>query len=122
MHIRRFNKSSSIFAILLLGIYKTAAQTNTAGCFGQSPSNLTSKYGAARVTAPGWTSQLAFQDIVRPRSIVLGPSGELLVLSQGVGIMKLEGANCLDEAIGSLNMSTMWEDKEVGQSLFVQGG
>ena len=118
MHILHLKKSLALLAtLLLLGISQTVAQTNTAECGGQFHWNLTSKYEAAPVTAPGWAAQLVFQDIVRPRSIVKGPSGQLLVLSQGFGIVQLELKECPDGQFGWMQKRTLMEDKEVSHSL-----
>lgn len=61
--------------------------------------SLTPSYGSPRL-ATGWSAQLVAQGISDPRSIVRDGEGNLLVLSQGRGIIHLRlddgGGTCVD--------------------------
>lgn len=111
MRILNLSSTPALFATLFALANTTSAQETQDTCNGKW--NLTPKNGAEPVVAAGWKSQLVYQDIDRPRSIVMTPNGSLLILSQGVGIMSLDIKECEDEIFGWSQKRTLMEDKEV---------
>lgn len=111
MRILNLSSPPALFATLLALAHAAWAQETQDTCNGKW--NLTSKNGAEPVVAAGWKAQLVYQDIDRPRSIVMTPNGALLVLSQGVGIMSLDIKECEDGKFGWSQKRTLMEDKEV---------
>ena len=111
MRILNLSSTPALLATLLALAHSISAQETQDICNGKW--NLTSKNGAEPVVAAGWKSQLVYQDIDSPRSIVMTPNGSLLILSQGVGIMSLDIKECEDGRYGWEQKRTLKEDKEV---------
>lgn len=112
MRIPNMRSSAGSVATLFLALSHIATTQETQDtCNGNW--NLTSKNGAEPVVAAGWKSQLVYQDIDRPRSIVMTPNGSLLIVSQGVGIMSLDIKECEGGKFGWSQKRILMEDKEV---------
>lgn len=89
------------FSALALAPVAVRAQTTTSSTTPAAtacPTILTPAYSAPVVGA-GWTAQLVAQNLTKPRSILFDGDGALLVVQQGVGILRVRfddyGATCL---------------------------
>lgn len=112
LHGTMLHNSLSIWALVTALLGTTLAQTPAC------PTILTPSYSAP-VVGSGWTAQIVANGLTKPRGLVFDANGALLVVQQGVGILRMtfvdNGGTCLvvnetktlveDDDVGSLRFS-----------------
>lgn len=90
--MRKLLKSWAITTTALIST--TLAQSSNSTC-----STILNPSYEAPVVGSGWTAQLIANDLTKPRGMVFDSTGALLVVQQGVGILRVtftdNGGTCL---------------------------
>ena len=99
--------SGLAYGVLAVGICGARAQSSSVTT-STSCSQPTASYPTPSVTS-GWDARLMINGFMRPRGIIFDTAGNLLVVDSGIGIVGIQGDECLQKlnVINSTEVSNL---------------